>query len=138
MRALERHCCEVSQRAGITVHFSADLGDRSVSPGVSLCLYRIAQESLRNVVQHSKAEAADVTLTSLEESLQPSIEDAGVGFDTNAGLRRGLGLLSLEERIRPFDGRLLIESERGVGTKILVRIPWAARGNVSRQGTAAS
>ena len=105
---------------------------------VGLCLYRIAQESLRNVVQHSKAETADVTVTAGPESLQLSITDGGIGFDPNVSHRRGLGLISLEERVRPFNGRLLIESERGVGTEILVRIPWATRGSVSRQGTAAS
>ena len=128
----------MSQREGITVHFSADLGDRSVAPEVGLCLYRIAQESLRNVVQHSKAEAADAILTSRPESLQLSIKDDGIGFDPKVSHRRGLGLISLEERVRSFNGRLVINSERGGGTEILVRIPWATRGNVSRQGTAAS
>ena len=138
VRALDRHCREVSQRTGITVHFSADLGDRSVSPGMSLCLYRIAQESLRNVVQHSKAETADVTVTARPESLQLSITDGGIGFDPKVSHGRGLGLISLEERVRSLNGRLLIQSESDVGTEILVRIPWATRGNMSRQGTAAS
>ena len=85
----------------------------------------------RSNAEHSKSGAADVTLTSLPENLQLSVKDGGIGFDPNVSHRRGLGLISLEERVRPFNGRLLIESERGVGTEILVRIPWATRGNVS-------
>ena len=124
--ALRQHCREVSQRDGITVHFTAQPEDRSVGPEVGLCLYRIAQESLRNVVQHSRSRAAEVTLRSLPDGLYLSIRDSGIGFDANGAGGRGLGLVSLRERVRPFDGTLSIRSERGIGTEIQVHLPRVA------------
>ena len=116
--ALTQHCREVGQHEALTVHLNAELEDRSVEPGMALCVYRIVQESLRNVVQHSKSEDADVTVTSLPDGLTLSIRDYGIGFDPNRVRERGLGLVSLRERVRRFDGTLSIQSEPGTGTDV--------------------
>lgn len=123
--ALQQHCREVREREGVTVHLTAQLGDRSVEPNVGLCLFRIVQEALRNVVRHSKAEEADVVLQSQPDGLHLTIQDRGTGFDTNRVPERGLGLIGFKERVRPLGGTLSIRSEPGAGTLVQVRIPWA-------------
>ena len=76
--------------------------------------------------QHSRSRAAEVTLRSLPDGLYLSIRDSGIGFDANGAGGRGLGLVSLRERVRPFDGTLSIRSECGIGTEIQVHLPRVA------------
>ena len=91
---------------------------------VSLCLYRIAQESLRNIAKHANASRVRLNLSSQANDIILAVQDSGNGFDiTGARANGGLGLVSMEERVRPLGGSLLIESEPGTGTKVEVRIP---------------
>ena len=129
---LQRHCHEVSQQEGLTVRFSADGDEKAISSGVSLCLYRIVQEALHNVVQHAKADDAEVILTSSSDGVTLTVRDRGVGFVTDRAEGRGLGLLGFRERVRPFGGILSIQSERGTGTELRVHIPLGTRANIGK------
>jgi signal transduction histidine kinase len=91
---------------------------------LALCLYRIAQEALRNAVKHAEADRVDVTLNADLEFLDLEVRDFGRGFDPAAGRRRaGLGLGSMEERVRLVGGELSISSSPGQGTSIQARVP---------------
>ena len=93
-------------------------------------LYRVAQESLRNIAKHSRATEARVSLERLEDAVRLSISDNGVGFDLEEGKQgNSLGLVSMEERVRLLGGAFRLESHRGGGTRVEVSVP--LRGNRS-------
>ena len=92
------------------------------------CIYRIMQEALTNITKHSGAGRASITIRSDGEAADFSIEDDGSGFDMTAhasldAAERGLGLASMEERVRTLGGSLALDSEPGKGTRISFRIP---------------
>ncbi len=91
---------------------------------VALCLYRIVQEALRNVIKHSGAESARVELSGTAEELALQISDTGTGFDPESvQARGGLGLLSMRERLRIVSGKISFERLEPSGTRIEVRVP---------------
>ena len=96
----------------------------AVPEGVALCLYRVAQESLRNIGKHAGIAHVSVRLMSRSSELILAIDDAGHGFDpeTIKG-KRGLGLVSMEERLRIVGGTLSIRSQQESGTHVVARVP---------------
>ena len=122
--SLKALCDELSHRNGVTVKFAnRQLPDRLPLPLMS-CFYRIAQEGVRNALKHSGAKHIGITLTGTKKSVALSIRDAGSGFDLSSAKRKGgLGLASMEERIRLVDGKLSIRSAPGHGTSIVASAP---------------
>ena len=124
--AMRSECHRFSDLEGIPVKFTADRFPEETPKDVSLCLYRVTQESLRNIAKHSKATDARVTLTRKSGSVFLSVEDAGVGFEpAKARVMPGLGLASMEERVRLINGSLSIHSAPGKGTVIEIQAPLA-------------
>jgi len=114
------------EQLGLRVDMDSALPADAVAPAVSTCLYRVAQEALRNVVRHSGAGRAQLRLRPDGRGVLLEVEDAGRGFDpASSNARAGLGLTSLSERIRLVQGRLSIRSEPGLGTRISA---WAPAG----------
>jgi signal transduction histidine kinase len=121
--ALKARCDEVSAESGVAVRLAvgADIG--TIPPEVSLCVYRVAQEALRNVVKHAKAETAQIDLTRNNGRLAMRIADDGRGFDGPPRGSRGLGLISLDERVRSLNGTFRVDSAPGHGTTVSVSLP---------------
>ena len=95
-----------------------------MSNDVALCVYRVAQEALRNVVKHAGTAEACVSLIASGRELILTVRDQGVGFDAaEVRSREGLGLSSMGERVRLVRGELSVNSEPGQGTTVTVRIP---------------
>ena len=94
---------------------------------MTVCLFRIAQEALRNVVKHSGATSAEVELSGNADEIELYVSDSGRGFDVELvkGVA-GLGLISMRERLRLLGGNLSIESDQYHGTRIRARIPQVA------------
>jgi signal transduction histidine kinase len=131
--AMERVCREFQNR-GLNVEFSQRNISRSVSASSALCVYRVAQEGLRNVMRHAHAKSATVTLTSDGSALHLSITDTGVGFDVEESAAKGrLGLVSIRERVRLAGGSLSIHSRPGHGARIEVSIPINRAAMAARQ-----
>jgi PAS domain S-box-containing protein len=122
--ALRNECIAFSEKYGVPAEFVSTHVPPDLTDAVSLCLYRVAQESLRNVGKHARATGVRVNLTGSPDELFLTIEDLGDGFDleTIKG-RRGLGLVSMEERVRLVKGKLSIQSQPGKGTCVEVRVP---------------
>lgn len=124
--SLRSLCREFSEREGVAVEFdSGDLPD-AVPRAVASCVYRVAQESLQNIAKHSASKHATVTigLALQRRAIALSIEDTGVGFDLEeAKGHGGLGLVSMEERVRLVNGTLSIASRKGHGTRIALSVP---------------
>jgi PAS domain S-box-containing protein len=123
--ALKSHCAEVERSHPTVLRCSAEGDFASVAPDVTLCLYRIAQEALRNVIAHAGASRADVRLLRTGDHAELAIADDGNGFDVASSLKRGkgLGLVSIIERVRLARGTVSITSESKKGTRVCVRIP---------------
>jgi signal transduction histidine kinase len=121
-------CKEFAVQQGIEIDFVSDNIPRSVRPDVALCLFRIVQEGLRNLMKHSGAAKAQVLLRKVGKNLVLSVRDEGVGFDvSNLRKKEGLGILSMEERAHLLGGRFEIHSEYGKGTRIVVSVPLEQR-----------
>ncbi|HEX8035344.1 MAG TPA: sensor histidine kinase [Ktedonobacterales bacterium] len=96
-------------------------GTEASAPGVEEALFRITQEALSNVARHSNAKAVQIQLRYEEESVTLVIADDGRGFDIVKAEGRGVGLLSMRERIQALGGDIQIESATGKGAEIRVR-----------------
>ena len=122
--ALRAECDRVAERERLAVNFRCGQLPARVPRDLTHCLYRIAQEALRNAVKHAQADRVDVTMNADLEFLELEVRDFGRGFDPVAGERRsGLGLASMEERVRLVGGEIVISSSPGHGTTIQVRVP---------------
>ena len=94
---------------------------------LSLCLFRIAQEALHNAVKYSETNQFSVALCATEEEVQLIVQDAGAGFDVEeAKKNRGLGLVSMQERVNLVHGRFSVDSSPGQGTRIFAAVPFIA------------
>jgi len=122
--ALRSHCSEFSQRQGVQTKFIHRGVPSRLPPDVALCLYRVAQEALRNVARHSGSTRTAVSLTRTGEGLHLAVTDFGSGFDSGKVRGEGgLGLISMGERVRLVHGTLVVKSQPGTGTRIDVRVP---------------
>jgi PAS domain S-box-containing protein len=121
-------CREFSKQHALHVQFSHHHADGRFPKDVTLCLFRIVQEALRNVVKHSGAAEARVELSGRGDEIELTVSDFGSGFDTetNKGMD-GIGFISMRERVRLVGGHLSIESEPTRGTQIRVRVPLTAK-----------
>jgi PAS domain S-box-containing protein len=112
-------CREVVEQQGTEINFQAEAIPTNLTPRISLCLYRVLQESLQNAIKHSGVRRVDVSLRGRVDEIELTVSDAGTGFDVeDAALKPGLGLTSMQERIKALDGRMSIESKPGHGTTV--------------------
>jgi signal transduction histidine kinase len=123
--AIRSLCEEFKNHNGIRVWFDAAGETEGMPRDIAVCLYRITQEGLRNVARHSRASEAWVRIRRTSCGIQLSIIDKGVGFDLNCPVRVGLGLISIEERVRIIRGHFCIKSASNAGTEIRVTVPVA-------------
>ena len=122
--AMRGFCRELSGQKNVEIEFRDENVPGSISPDVSLCLFRVLQEGLHNAVRHSRVRHFDVQLRGTGDAVHLTIRDEGVGFDVDAASRGlGLGLTSMKERLKLVGGELLIESHSTRGTAVLARAP---------------
>jgi signal transduction histidine kinase len=122
--ALQAECERFSQHASIRTDVKFGDLPSLIPHDPALCLFRVAQEALRNIHRHARAGEAEVSLRTLDGGLQLAVADSGVGFDP--GQQRGrpsLGLASMQERVRLLGGELDVETAPGQGTTILAWVP---------------
>jgi signal transduction histidine kinase len=97
----------------------------------TLCLYRLAQEAVQNALRYSGAAAIAIHLSGADGNVTLSVVDNGKGFEVETAHGRGLGLISMQERVEAISGRLTIQSAHGAGTRIVATVPIHA-GEASR------
>jgi signal transduction histidine kinase len=93
---------------------------------ITLCVFRVAQEALHNALTHGAASRVQVRLRGESDRLVMTIVDDGVGFDVDDAWRRGLGLVSMGERLESVAGTLDIHSRAGAGTRLSISVPFSA------------
>jgi PAS domain S-box-containing protein len=125
LESLRVMCSEFSQQRQVKVAFIASDGELPlvIDPAVSLCVYRITQEALHNVARHSQAADASVRLSYDGSDICLQVADSGVGFELHSSRHTGLGLVSMRERVSLLNGKLVIHTAPGRGTRIIARIP---------------
>lgn len=122
--ALTNFCRDFGARNGMEIEFVVSPPQQKPSQEAALCLFRVAQEAIRNVQKHSGTRRALLQLDEVSGSLRLRISDEGAGFDAeSAEYSEGLGLLSMQERLHSLGGELFIHSRRGGGTCIEAYIP---------------
>jgi signal transduction histidine kinase len=127
LEALRERCDDFSEESGIAVRLDVSDMWPDVTDATALCLYRVAQEALRNVATHAAARNVTLSLEQVDEQLVMQVTDDGCGFDPAATSRRaGLGLVSLSERVRMLSGVLDVTAAPHAGTRISVRLPTGA------------
>ena len=123
--ALSGLCQEITKNYGIAVRFTGPDAAPDLTKDAGLCLFRVAQEALANVVKHSQARSAQVELRADAKAVALQISDTGQGFDTNLK-NEGIGLMGMRERLHLLGGRLSVRSEPMRGTVVLAEIPLSA------------
>ena len=133
--ALESLVREFNNQQEIEVTFQHDNVPGRLDPNAGLCLYRVVQEALHNVVKHSGAKSAQIRLKGIDgNAVKLSILDTGIGFEPTAPRGKGrLGLRSMEERVRFLGGTFQIQSQPGKGTEVTVTVPQSTAGKDQAQ-----
>ena len=129
IEALKAECARFGAVEGIPTSFRATDDVDEPTRALSLCLYRVAQEALRNVARHSSASSVEVVLRAVTGDLELAVRDNGVGFDPiRKQPQPSLGLAGMRQRLSLVDGELLIDSAPGNGTIIVARAPFRRGG----------
>ena len=117
-------CKEFGERQGIQIEFKSAEVQTFVAPEVGLCLFRVLQEALHNAAKHSGVKRIEVQLREDSGEVHLVVSDLGRGFDWETAMQgRGLGLASMQERVRLVNGTIEIQSKPMGGTTVHVRVP---------------
>ena len=122
--AVKSLCAEITKRGKVKVEFHQSGFPAQLDNDITLCVFRIAQEGLRNCEKHSGAESARVVLTKARNAVRLMVSDNGCGFNTNSKLmEKGLGFISMKERLHVVGGEMKFYSKPLHGTRIEVSVP---------------
>ena len=132
--AMRGFCKEFGEQQKMEIEFkSHDLPSPLPTPEISLSLFRVLQEALHNASKHSGVRHFDVQLWGKPGEIHLAVSDSGVGFDTQATRERpGIGLTSMQERLKLVNGELSVESKPKRGTTIHARVPLISDTNSER------
>jgi PAS domain S-box-containing protein len=122
--AAKSFCKEFSETHNVRTDFTQNGVPRNLAEDVSICLFRILQESLQNAVKYSGAVHFEVDLLGTSADIRLTVRDDGVGFNPDEAIKsQGLGLVSMRERVKLVKGEIVIKSKPMKGTEITVRVP---------------
>jgi signal transduction histidine kinase len=117
-------CKEFGELQKVEVDFNTNDLPSPLSQDISICLFRVLQEALRNSAKHSGVRQFEVRLWAMSGEIHLTIADSGVGFNVEAAKEsRGLGVVSMEERLKLLGGTFSVESQLHRGTTIRARVP---------------
>lgn len=115
--ALKEYCDNIDRAGVLSVSLQVSGMEERLDPRFELTLYRIIQELMNNIVKHAKASQVNVQVYRMDDVLQVTVEDDGIGFDPRTA-DRGLGLESIRSRVEMLEGRSDIKSDPGMGTSV--------------------
>jgi PAS domain S-box-containing protein len=122
--AANTFCMELSEKHGIPVDFVHSDIPRAVPSSISLCLFRVLQQALQNALKHSGSTHVKVELRGTPNEIQLIVSDSGIGFDPKEAINgKGIGLISMQERLGLVDGQFSVTSAPGKGTTIYASVP---------------
>ena len=118
-----RLCSDLGEEAQINIQCEVNGIPDHLPPDMSLCLFRVTQEALQNVVKHSQARNASVRLYATADRIRLRIGDDGAGFQGPA-TAKGLGFASIRERLNAMNGDVEVHSAPGRGTRLEAWVPF--------------
>jgi PAS domain S-box-containing protein len=122
--AMRGFCREIGEQKKVEIDFESRGLPDSLSPDISLCLFRVLQEALYNAAEHSGVRIFEVRSWGTPKEVHLMVSDFGCGFDIETAKNgRGLGLTSMEERLKIVHGTLSIKSQLARGTTIHAFVP---------------
>jgi signal transduction histidine kinase len=122
--ATRSFCKEFGEQQNVEIDFQTHDLPTPLPPDISVALFRVLQEALHNSAKHSGARHFEVRLWGTSDEIHLTVSDSGAGFNREAAKEsRGLGLISMEERLRLLNGTFSIESQAKRGTTIHARVP---------------
>lgn len=126
--ALRARCEEIGAESNIKIEVEASGEWPAAADEISICLYRVAQEALRNIAKHSNATTGRVSLVRHDGEVVMRVADDGRGFEANGSNgHSGIGVLSMSERVRMLGGSFEMQSSADAGTIAVVSIPIGAQ-----------
>jgi PAS domain S-box-containing protein len=121
--AVTAFCREFRQGKGVQIDLQCDDVPKTVPVEISLCLFRVLQEALQNANNHSGSQHYQVSIRHVGDDISLTVSDSGIGFDPQQAMHgRGLGLISMRERLKLVDGKLTIEPGTPSGTVVRARV----------------
>ena len=126
-----KSCADLERFHPFTITVTAAEGADTLSPDVALCLFRVAQEAISNSVRHARAGKVAVELAPGNDGIEMRVSDDGIGFTPSEHAGTGLGLRSIDERVRLMGGAVRVDSSLGQGTQVAVYIPFVAAAYVA-------
>ena len=131
--AMRSFCREFSEQQNVEIDFQTHDLPNPLSPDVSMCFFRVLQEALHNASKHSGVRHFEVRLWGTSDETHLTVRDSGAGFDREAAKQsQGIGLITMEERLKLVNGTLTIESQPKRGSTIHARVPFTAISNSIR------
>jgi len=131
--AAKSFCREVSEMHHVRIDFTQSEVPRNLPKDVALCLFRVLQEALQNAVKYSGTGRCEVSLCGTSVDIELRIRDFGRGFSVDDAMgTKGLGLVSMRERVNLVKGEIVIKSNPTVGTEIMVHVPASTADCASR------
>jgi len=131
IRTARSFCREFGNQHKLEIDFRSSELPNALPTDVSLSLFRILQEALQNSAKHSGTGQVTVELFETQDAVHLIVRDSGQGFDLETAMKdQGLGLVSMQERIKLVKGELLIDSQPMRGTTISARVPISVRSSV--------
>jgi len=118
--AVKEVCRQLGRQHDVEIRFAAEKTPFPLPEDLGLCFYRVAQEALSNSVKHGGATRIDVRLVASDGLLRMIVKDNGVGFDPSSAAN-GLGLATMQERLKLVEGKLSVTSAQGRGTKVVAQ-----------------
>src|SRR4030095_2574803 len=120
-------CKDCSHVHKVDIDFHAESIPKDLSAEISLCLFRVLQEALQNATKHSGSRHFKVSLTGTANHVKLTVQDFGIGFEPEEAMQgTGLGLCSMQERLKLVGGQLFIESKPQCGTTVRARLPFTS------------
>lgn len=129
--ALEEYCEEIAKvHRDLDIHLNIDIDEEPMPDDLSIALYRVAQEALTNIIKHARATTVRIRLTQKGGQVLLDIVDDGIGFDIKQWRENpgavGIGIIGIRERIESFRGDVILDSSIGEGTRMYIKVPFAA------------
>lgn len=132
-RAAASFCNELADQHKVEIDLQSEDIPDGLPEEIALCMFRVLQEALQNAIKHSRSQRFDVSFSYTEVEICVNIHDSGIGFDPDEAIKgRGLGLISMRERLKLVGGELSIESQPGHGATVHACAPLSQKSKLAQ------
>src|SRR5690606_11468296 len=121
---IKKYVNTTAEYNNVKIEFTSIGEVKRINQKYEIAFFRLAQEAIQNAVKHAEATLITVKIEICSRNLNLVITDNGKGFDPTIKRDKSFGLMGMKERVEMFDGIIDINSTIGLGTKIVIRVPY--------------